>query len=65
MKSLKISLIASAIGSAAGLGAWAFGFGRIMWPAHPQMACFLLTLITTIVVQTAWPRLVGQPGNQG
>jgi len=57
MKTFKISLIASAIGSAAGLGAWAFGLGKIIWPAHPQMACFLLTLVTTIVIQIAWPRL--------
>jgi len=57
MKTLKVSLIASAIGSAVGLGAWVFGLGQIMWPAHPQMAAFLLTLITTIIVQIAWPRL--------
>jgi hypothetical protein len=63
VKTLKISLIASAIGSAAGLGAWAFGFGEKMWPGHPQMACFLLTLCTTIVIQIAWPRLVGGQGN--
>ncbi len=58
MKTLKVSLIASSIGSAVGLGAWLFGFARIMWPAHPQMAGFLLTLVTTIVIQIAWPRLM-------
>lgn len=57
MKTLKVSLIASLIGTAAGLGAWIFGVGRIMWPAHPQMACFLLTLAATFVIQIAWPRL--------
>jgi len=57
MKTLKISLIASLIGTAVGLGAWLFGLGRIMWPAHPQIASFLLTLATTIVIQISWPRL--------
>ncbi len=44
MKTLKVSLIASLIGTAVGLGAWAFGLGQIIWPAHPQMASFLLTI---------------------
>ena len=57
MKTLKVSLIASLIGTAVGLGSWIFGIGRIMWPAHPQMACFLLTLAAAIVIQIAWPRL--------
>jgi len=58
MKTLKISLIASLIGTATWFGAWVFGVGHRMWPAHPQMANFLLTLVTTIAVQVAWPRLV-------
>ncbi|MGB9235186.1 MAG: hypothetical protein WCC04_12290 [Terriglobales bacterium] len=58
MKTLKVSLIASLIGTAVGLGAWIFGLGRIIWPAHPQMASFLLTLVTTIVIQIAWPHLI-------
>ncbi|MGA7848867.1 MAG: hypothetical protein WCA13_07135 [Terriglobales bacterium] len=57
MKTLKVSLIASLIGTAVGLGAWVFGLGRMMWPAHPQMASFLLTIATTIVIQIAWPRV--------
>ena len=57
MKTLKVSLIASLIGTAAGLGAWIFGLGQILWPNHPQLASFLLTLVTTIVIQIAWPRL--------
>jgi hypothetical protein len=57
MKTLKVSLIASLIGTAVGLGPWMFGLGRIIWPAHPQMASFLLTLVTTIVIQVSWPRL--------
>jgi hypothetical protein len=51
MKTLKVSLI----GTAAGLAAWFFGIGHILWPAHPQIAGFLLTLGTTIVAQICWP----------
>jgi hypothetical protein len=57
MKPLKVSLIASLIGTAVGLGSWVFGLGQIIWSAHPQMASFLLTLVTTIVIQITWPRL--------
>ncbi len=57
MKTMKASLIASLIGTVVGLGSWMFGLGRIMWPAHPQMACFLLTILTTVVIEIAWPRL--------
>jgi hypothetical protein len=46
MKTLKASLIASAIGT----GAWILGFTRAMWPSHPQMAVFLLTLGTTMLL---------------
>jgi hypothetical protein len=61
MKTLKVSLIASLIGTAVGLGSWIFGLGRLIWPAHPQMASFLLTLVTTIVIQFSWPKLVETP----
>ena len=57
MKTLKVSLIASVIGTAVGLGSWVFGIGQIIWPTHPQMASFLLTLVTCIVVETTWSRL--------
>lgn len=55
MKTLKVTLIATLIGTAVGLGAWAFGLGQIIWPAHPQMASFFPTLVTTIVIQITWP----------
>jgi hypothetical protein len=57
MRTLRVSAIATLIGTAAGLGAWLLGLGRVMWPAHPQIACFLLTLVTTIVVEISWPHL--------
>jgi hypothetical protein len=50
MKTLKISLI----GTAVGVGAWILGIGHAIWPAHPQWAGFFLTLGTTIVVQISW-----------
>lgn len=56
MKTWKITLIASCIGSAAGTGAWLFGVGQKIWPAHPQMAVLLLTLVTTIIIEYTWPR---------
>ena len=66
MKTLKTSLIASLIATAAGWGAWEFGIAQRIWPAHPQMADFLLTvLFTAIAVQIAWPKLANQQGNQG
>jgi len=52
MKALNTTVAASLSGTAVGLVAWASGFGQVMWPAHPQMADFLATLVTTIVVQT-------------
>lgn len=56
MKTLSVTAIATLIGTAVGLGAWLFGFGHLIWPAHPQLACFLLTFATTIVVQMTWPK---------
>jgi hypothetical protein len=65
METLKISLIASLIATAAGFSAWEFGLAARIWPAHPQMAAFLLTLIIAIAVQIAWPRLAKGQGNRG
>ncbi len=65
METLKISLIASLIATAAGFSAWEFGWARRIWPAHPQMADFLLALIVGIAVQIAWPRPANGQGNQG
>jgi hypothetical protein len=65
MKTLKTSLIASLIATAAGVGAWEFGIAQRIWPSHPQMADFLLVLFTAIAVQIAWPRLTDKQGNRG
>ena len=51
MKTLKASLLASVIGTAA----WMLGLTRRIWPAHPQWALFFLTLVVTIVLRYVWP----------
>lgn len=54
--SLKITLIASLIGTAVAFWVGQLGLAATIWPAYPQMAVFIATLIATIVVQVAWPR---------
>jgi hypothetical protein len=56
MKTLKITMIATVIGTAVGLATWFFGLGQTIWPGHPQLASFLLTIVTTIVIQMTWPK---------
>lgn len=51
MKTLKISLAASAIGTAA----WLLGIMHKVWPAHPLWGVFFLTLGATIVLLYIWP----------
>lgn len=46
MKTLKASLLASAIGT----GAWLLGITNKMWPAHPQWAVFFVTMGATLVL---------------
>jgi hypothetical protein len=50
MKILKISCVATA----ASLVAWELGIPRAVWPAHPQLADFVLALITYVILQVAW-----------
>jgi hypothetical protein len=55
MRTLKISLIASLIGTAAGFWAWRLDVTRTFWPAQPQLAGFFLTIVVTLAVQLTWP----------
>lgn len=55
MTTWKITLIATLIGTAAGFSAWELNLTRMVWPEHPQLAGFFLTLIITVAVQLAWP----------
>ena len=52
----KTTLIASLIGSVAGTAAWLSGVGDRMWPAHPQTAAFLLTILCTVFAMYMWPK---------
>jgi hypothetical protein len=51
VKTLKASLLASAIGT----GAWMLGLTRAMWPAYPQLAVFILTVGATAVLMYVLP----------
>lgn len=50
MKTLKASLLASAIGT----GAWMLGVTRRMWPAHEHLALLFLTLVLTVILMYVW-----------
>jgi len=57
MKTLKVSLIASLIETAVGLGAWVFGLGQIIWPTHPQNGQFSADRRYDHRDSLTWPRL--------
>lgn len=63
MRTLKISLIATAIATAASFWAGQVGLMQKMWPEHPQRAGFLLTLVVAIVAQITWT--LHEPKQQG
>lgn len=50
MKTLKISLVATL----ASILAWRLRLPHRIWPAHPQIADFLLALIICLVLQFSW-----------
>jgi hypothetical protein len=56
MKTLKISLIATAIATAFSFWAGQFGLMHRLSPRHPQFAGFLLSLAACIAVQLFWPK---------
>jgi hypothetical protein len=58
MRTLRISLIASGIATLASFWAGRLGVTQKMWPEHPQLAGFFLTLVLAIAVQIAWPILM-------
>jgi hypothetical protein len=51
MKTLKVTLIATVAGAAV----WYLEIGRMVWPAHPMWAGFLIILALTVALQYAWP----------
>jgi hypothetical protein len=34
--------------------------GRAIWPTHPQMAAFAITVVVSVVVKQLWPVDAGQ-----
>ena len=58
--STKSTLAATLIATAAGVGVWLFGFAKAIWPAHPQIAAFVVTIVVSVVVKQVWPVDVGQ-----
>jgi len=57
MRTLKASLLASALATAA----WLSGLARLLWPAHPQWAVFFLTIAAGIVLMYALPASPKKP----
>ena len=51
MRTLRASLLASAVT----IVAWALGLMREIWPAHPQLALFLLTVGATVLLYYILP----------
>jgi hypothetical protein len=49
------TLAATLIATAAGVGAWLFGVANMIWPAHPQVAAFVITIVAGVVVKRTWP----------
>ena len=56
MTTWKLTLIASLIGTAVGFWARKLDLTKIVWPGHPQLAGFFLTLIATVALQLIWPK---------
>lgn len=54
------TLAATLIATAAGAGAWFFGFASAIWPSHPQIAAFAITLAVSVVVKQIWPVAAGR-----
>jgi hypothetical protein len=49
------TLAATLIATAAGVGAWFLGVAKAIWPTHPQVAAFAITIVVSVVVKRLWP----------
>ena len=58
--SMNSTLAATLIATAVGVGAWFFGVAKEIWPVHPQIAAFLITIVAGIVVKQLWPADFGR-----
>jgi len=53
--SMNGTLAASLIATFVGIGAWFFGVAKAIWPAHPQIAAFIITIVVSVLVKQMWP----------
>jgi hypothetical protein len=54
------TLAATLIATVVGTGAWLFGLASAIWPAHPLIAAFALTIVVSVIVKQIWPVATGQ-----
>jgi hypothetical protein len=47
----KATIFATVVGT----GAWLIGLSRIVWPAHPMLATFALTIFAYALARWMWP----------
>jgi hypothetical protein len=50
------AVAATLIATAVGTGAWLLGWSQVVWPGHPMIAAFILTVVTYVVVKQLWTR---------
>ncbi len=53
--SMGSTLAATLIATAAGIGVWFSGVANAIWPTHPQIAAFVITIVVSVVVKQIWP----------
>jgi hypothetical protein len=56
VRTLKITIIATLIATAASFWAAGLGLTQRVWPQHPQLAGFFISLVACIVVPMVWPK---------
>ena len=54
MKTLTKTAAISLVATLAAILAWHFRVPQKIWPAHPQLAAFLLAFVLCIVLQIVW-----------
>jgi hypothetical protein len=54
-RAARATLVGSLVGTIVGTWVAMSGTARMIWPAHPYLAAFLITLAITIIVEVAWP----------
>ena len=52
--SVKTTLIATLVGTAAGTFAWLFGVAQLIWHSHPVLADCLITVVAYVIAKQIW-----------